>query len=134
MHCHDCAGGNSGAEDDQCRHLRQVYFQEMQASPQGCPCLQTFRPKLRCFCVAGAGGFTVTNGNARQVIAIRIGVVVLSPQLEKDAVAQTASVTVLPDTTGGTDDNSVAFNIPDSHFRYRVYNTVIPLRNVIWGR
>lgn len=83
---------------------------------------------------ASAGGFTVTNGNARQVIAIRIGVVVLSPQLEKDAVAQTASVTVLPDTTGGTDDNSVAFNIPDSHFRYRVYNTVIPLRNVIWGR
>ena len=87
----------------------------------------------------GAGtGFQVSNTNAKQVIAIRVGVVVRSPLFEKNVVAQPATLTVLPDTTGTLPGDSFTYTVPTAgngdHYRYKVYYTVIPLKNVIWGR
>jgi type IV pilus assembly protein PilW len=72
------------------------------------------------------------------VLAMRIGVVARSPLLEKDPVVLQDSagntitaLTVLPAINGGA---AVTWNIPDDHYRYKVYYTLIPLRNVIWGR
>jgi type IV pilus assembly protein PilW len=69
--------------------------------------------------------------NTSQVLAMRMGVVARSPLYEKDPVDAPATLTVLPATTGGA---AVTWNVPDAHYRYKAYYTVIPLRNVIWGR
>lgn len=71
-----------------------------------------------------------------KVLAIRIGVVARSPLYEKDAVDAPTTLTVLPaiQNSGGTNIGAaVTYDVPDDHYRYKVYSTVIPLRNVIWG-
>ena len=62
--------------------------------------------------------------------AIRLAVLVRSPNWERDQVT-----TVAPSWSGG---NFVMSN-PDANtvwqnYRYRVYETVVPLRNMIWGQ
>jgi type IV pilus assembly protein PilW len=74
----------------------------------------------------------------KTVIAVRIGVIARSPLLEKDPVvlkdsagSNITSLTVLPaiDTTA-----AVTWPIPDMHYRYKTYYTVVPIRNVIWSQ
>jgi type IV pilus assembly protein PilW len=69
--------------------------------------------------------------DVRQVLAVRIGVVARSPLYEKEVVDAPTTLTVLPAITGGA---AITWDIPDAHYRYKVYYTVIPLRNIIWGR
>lgn len=71
-----------------------------------------------------------------KVLAIRVGVVARSPIYEKDAVDAPTTLTVLPEikNSGGlTIGAEISYAVPDDHYRYKVYSTVIPLRNVIWG-
>lgn len=69
--------------------------------------------------------------NARDVVAIQLAVVARSGQLEKTAV----SPSTLPLWNGGTVVNggAIALDATAQQYRYKVYQTTIPLRNVIWG-
>jgi type IV pilus assembly protein PilW len=89
-----------------------------------------------------------TNAGWLQVTAIRVAVVARSGQYEKDAVTaadQTASGVLwdvgaaIPVTgSAGCHDTSQCLTLKlDSsadwmHYRYKVYDTVIPLRNLLW--
>lgn len=71
-----------------------------------------------------------------KVLAVRVGVVARSPLYEKDEVDAATTLTVLPEiknSGGATIGAAQTYTVPDSHYRYKVYSTVIPLRNVIWG-
>lgn len=60
-----------------------------------------------------------------QIIALRFAIVTRSPLYEKDEVTPTA-----PSWTGGA--IKLDGNADWKHYRYRVFETVAPLRNVIW--
>jgi type IV pilus assembly protein PilW len=81
-------------------------------------------------------GVTATNTAAigNQVIAVRLGVVARSPLYEKNAVDAPTVLTVLPSIDVAPTSAAVTYTVPDTHYRYRTYYTVIPLRNVIWSR
>ncbi|MCX7627172.1 MAG: PilW family protein [Methylophilaceae bacterium] len=71
-----------------------------------------------------------------KVLAIRIGIVARSPLREKEPVDAPATLTVLPgitDATGSSVGAAVTYTVPDRRYRYKVYSTIIPLRNMIWG-
>ena len=69
-----------------------------------------------------------------QVRAIRIAILARSALREKDPVTTGASITlwptsaVTPTTTGPTHALAAA----DLFYRYKVYETIVPIRNVIW--
>lgn len=82
-----------------------------------------------------------------QVIAVRVALVVRSNQYEKDEVTTTAPVWDLgpaPNVIDGAKTTCGAnqclsmpvtgdINVNDwKHYRYKVYDTVIPLRNLLW--
>jgi type IV pilus assembly protein PilW len=69
--------------------------------------------------------------NTSRLLAMRVGIVARSPLYEKEAVDAPTTLTVLPAITNGA---AVDWDVPDEHYRYKAYNTIIPLRNVIWGR
>ncbi len=76
---------------------------------------------------AGAG----TNAQWQQIIAVRLAILARSGQYEKpDPVLGCTATTVAPSWTGGT--MVVPGGLP-SCYRYKVYETVVPLRNIIWG-
>ncbi len=73
------------------------------------------------------------------VLAVRVGMLVRSGQFERTPVTAT-----VPSWTGGQFvianlDGSASGTNPTEpannwrHYRYRVYETVIPLRNILWG-
>jgi type IV pilus assembly protein PilW len=73
--------------------------------------------------------------NTNEVIAVRLGIVVRSGAYEKDIVTNAASLTLW---NGGPsvalrDDTEPDVNNRDRHYRYKIYQTTVPLRNVIWG-
>lgn len=84
----------------------------------------------------------------RQVLAIRIAVVARSSQYEKDAVTSayplwdvgsTNTVNITPSTTSCGNSRCITLNVKETvgddwqHYRYKVFDTVIPLLNVIWA-
>ncbi|HEY8117794.1 MAG TPA: PilW family protein [Methylophilaceae bacterium] len=71
--------------------------------------------------------------NTAQIIALRIGIVSRSPLYEKETVDTASTVTVLPAVTGITGGTAVTYNLPDTHYRYKTYYTILPLRNAIWA-
>jgi len=66
----------------------------------------------------------------QKILALRIGIVARSPLFEKNAVDAPTLLTVLPDTGG---DDAVTWTVPDTHYRYKSFYTIIPMRNVLWG-
>ena len=68
--------------------------------------------------------------SAAELVAVRIAVVARSGQLEKNAVSP-ATLTLW---NGGTVANggAIALDATAQLYRYKVYQTTIPLRNVIW--
>lgn len=80
-----------------------------------------------------ANGFIDVWDNAagvtqKQVLAVRLALIARSDRFEKDAVT-TAKVSFWP---GGPEFDPMAAG-DDRYFRYKVYNTVVPLRNVLWN-
>jgi type IV pilus assembly protein PilW len=80
-----------------------------------------------------------TNAGWANVIAVRLGILVRAGQFERTQVT-----TTVPAWSGGTFtitnlDGSVSSSSPTDpadnwrNYRYRVYETVIPLRNMLWG-
>ncbi|HVC12293.1 MAG TPA: PilW family protein [Burkholderiales bacterium] len=73
-----------------------------------------------------------TSAQWQQVLSVRIGVLVRIGTYEKPATPGGActATTTAPTWQGGT------FTVPGglpSCYRYRVYQTVVPLRNMLWG-
>lgn len=73
---------------------------------------------------------TTAPATAAQLVAIRVAVIARSGQLEKTAV----SPSTLTLWQGGTVANGGAITLDATAqlYRYKVYQTTIPLRNVIW--
>ncbi len=68
--------------------------------------------------------------NLGRLIAVRVAVLVRSSQFEKDEVT-----TERPRWANGSKEFDVGAVDSDwKHYRFRVYETVIPLRNTIWGQ
>ena len=79
-----------------------------------------------------------------QVVAVRVAVVVRSTQYEKDEVTSAApvwdlgSTPTVTDTSKATCGTSQCLSIPVDgvtdwkHYRYKLYDTVVPLRNLLW--
>jgi type IV pilus assembly protein PilW len=67
----------------------------------------------------------------QQVRAIRVAIVTRSAQYEKDPV--TTGPLVMFDNTLGGHDVSMSLTTDDTHYRYKVLETVIPLRNALWN-
>jgi type IV pilus assembly protein PilW len=67
---------------------------------------------------------------ARALVAVQVAVVARSAQLERTPVSP-ATLTLW---TGGTVANGGALTLDEAaqRYRYRVYHTTAPLRNVIW--
>ncbi len=87
-----------------------------------------------------------TNADWLKVLSIRVAVVARSMQYEKDEVTpsapqwdmgSTATITgpTIADCNGGS--KCIALKVSQlsdwKHYRYKVYDTVVPLRNVLWN-
>lgn len=72
--------------------------------------------------------------NIARVKALRIAVVARSTQFEKEEVSP-ASLTLWGDVDAGMDDSAATFALTSSqrHYRYKVFTTIVPIRNLIWG-
>lgn len=80
----------------------------------------------------------VGNAQWRQVLAIRLAVVARSTQYEKDvvtAVCPTWEGTLLriPASPGACSSYPNSNDEEWKHYRYRVFETVVPLRNLLWS-
>lgn len=71
----------------------------------------------------------------RSIMAVRIAVVVRSTQYEKADDTSPASVTLFPQPAAADGGAPIVVNLTadERHYRYRVYETVIPMRNVVWN-
>jgi len=79
-----------------------------------------------------AAGLTVANRN--RIKAVRVAVVARNGQLEKETVTSNAPV-AWPDEAGSPAPVINLTTIEDwQRYRYRVYETIIPLRNIIWSK
>lgn len=71
----------------------------------------------------------------RQVIAVRFAVVARSPQRETSVVSD-ATLKLWPDITLPSGavlaGPTMALSAEEQHYRYRVYGTLVPIRNMIW--
>ena len=69
--------------------------------------------------------------SSTDVISVRVAVVARSGQLERDAVSP-ATLTLWQ---GGTTANGgvITLDTTAQRYRYKVYHTTIPLRNLIWN-
>lgn len=81
----------------------------------------------------------VTDAQWANVLAVRVGILMRSGQFERSAVTTTVPswtggqfvITNLDDSASGTTPTDPADNW--RNYRYRVYETVVPLRNILWG-
>lgn len=64
-----------------------------------------------------------------RLMAVRVAILVRSSQYERDAVTSAA-----PKWANGSKDFVMGSGDDWPHYRYRVYESVIPLRNTIWGQ
>lgn len=67
-----------------------------------------------------------------RIRAIRLAVVARSPQYEKDIVSP-ATLALWPAGDPGDSTPVMALTDEQRHYRYKVFHTIVPLRNVIWG-
>ena len=67
----------------------------------------------------------------RQIVAVRVAIVTRSSQYEKDPVT-TGPINMFDTTLGGT-AVSMTVATPDTHYRYKVLETIVPLRNALWN-
>ena len=74
---------------------------------------------------------SLTPGATRweQILAVRIAVLMRIPHYEKDKVTNSA-----PRWANGTKEFSMEAGDEWKHYRYRVYESIVPLRNTLWGQ
>lgn len=67
-----------------------------------------------------------------RVRAVRIAIVARSAQYEKEQVSP-AALTLWDAGDPGDDPPTRALSGEERHYRYKVFTTIVPIRNVIWG-
>jgi len=67
----------------------------------------------------------------QQIRAVRVAIVTRSAQYERDPV--TAGPIVMFDASLGGHTEEMTLSADDTHYRYKVLETVIPLRNALWN-
>lgn len=67
-----------------------------------------------------------------RIRAVRVAVVARSVQYEKEEVSP-ASLTLWETGDPGDPPPSRALTSDERHYRYKVFTTIVPIRNVIWG-
>ena len=88
----------------------------------------------------------LTNADWRRVVAIRIAIVARSNEFEKEIVTRnapqwdvgaTATITGPTTTTCNGTSKCIALGVSQladwQHYRYKVYEAIVPLRNVLWN-
>jgi type IV pilus assembly protein PilW len=83
------------------------------------------------------GSFLITTdldiaGSWRMVIAARVAVITRSSNMEKDAVETRSTIPLWTNPTGNP---APSFTVPSgdgNRYRYKVFETVVPFRNMIW--
>jgi len=85
----------------------------------------------------------LTSADWKKVLAIRIAVVARSTQYERESVTKSAplwDVGANSTLTGATDCGTSKCvplkisHVPEwEHYRYKVYDTIVPLRNMLWN-
>lgn len=87
--------------------------------------------------IASGEWTTATPADWSKVRAIRVALLLRSGQYEKTAVTTTAPAwaggSFVMRNVDGTTDNNPGNDNDWRYYRYRVYQAVIPLRNMIWG-
>lgn len=73
---------------------------------------------------------TTTPSNNKEVVAVRIGILIQGSQYEKEMVSP-ASIFLWK--SGSTNGPEISLSNDQRHYRYRTYNTIVPLRNVLWN-
>jgi type IV pilus assembly protein PilW len=78
----------------------------------------------------------LTAAQITRIKAVRISIIARSPQYEKDLVSP--ATLDAPWIAGGLDDpapqySTTAKDVNGRHYRYKVFTTVVPIKNVIWG-
>jgi hypothetical protein len=86
---------------------------------------------LRAECLPGPGCNDQTTG-------VRFGLIVQSANRERDPVDQQEVAPHNPKVDGSIDfwiDDSdpMPITVEDRHYRYRVFSTVVPLKNIVWN-
>jgi len=67
-----------------------------------------------------------------RIRAIRVAVVARSVQYEKEPVSP-ASLALWEKIDAGDDPPSLALTSDERHYRYKIFTTIVPIRNAIWG-
>lgn len=83
------------------------------------------------------GALTVATRN--RIKAVRLAVVARNPKQESTAVTTACDTSVSPETglctwTGGPGLNLSTTVANWANYRYRVFETIVPLRNIIWSK
>jgi type IV pilus assembly protein PilW len=82
---------------------------------------------------------SVAAADIARIKAVRISVVARSPQYEKPDPSYSGGH-VSPATldlwvkVNAGDDPAPVYTVPDRDYRYKVFTTIVPMKNVIWGR
>jgi type IV pilus assembly protein PilW len=71
----------------------------------------------------------ISNADIARVVAIRYALVVRSPLPEKDEVSP-SEIKLWADESS-PDSVGPVFDVPDRHYRYKVFQTITPMRNVL---
>lgn len=82
------------------------------------------------------GDGTVGNrGDWARIKAVRIGILARGTQYERDVVSP-ANIALWPTSTTSptTTGPVISLNATQQHYRYSVFSTVIPIRNMLWSR
>lgn len=71
-------------------------------------------------------------GDASRIRAVRIAVVARSAQYEKEIVSP-ATLEFWGTGDAGDEPPDRALSNDERHYRYKIFTTIVPIRNVIWG-
>jgi type IV pilus assembly protein PilW len=122
-------------------NLQAEYGFDNRAGSQASPQITTWQASM---IDADGNGVVGDNGDLRRLLAVRIAIVARSAQREiPDSGSCSAAVPRwLADADGGLSDTTIAVDHfadgsanPDWQcYRYRVFQTVVPMRNLLWNQ
>lgn len=82
---------------------------------------------------SGTGNFPNTPCDWSRINSIRIALVAQSREIaERGANITPAAIPLWPVSAVAPTTNGVVFSVPDQRYRYKVQQTTLPLRNIIW--
>ncbi len=89
-------------------------------------------------CTPGTGGVCPANtpANWAQILAVRIAILARSGQYEKPTTGGVCTATTAAQAPTPSWPGAAPFAVPGGYpscYRYKVFETLVPLRNILWG-